>query len=79
MAGVLYLRRRRRRAAPAIVHLQKAIRATGMTLRVGETPRELLARAAAAAVAPALLARLRAAAGHHESLRYGAAPGDEPR
>ena len=79
LAGLLYVRQRRRRAAPAIVHLQKAIRATGMTLRAGETPRELLARAAAAAVAPALLARLRTAAVHHESLRYGAAPADEPR
>jgi hypothetical protein len=58
------------------VHLQRAIRGTGLLLRAGETPRELLVRAAAAAVAPHRLARLRTAAAAHESARYGAQPGE---
>ena len=73
---LLYLARRRRHLPSTIVHLQRAIRGTGLLLRAGETPRELLVRAAAAAVAPDRLARLRAAALAHESARYGAQPGE---
>lgn len=75
---LLYRARRRRRAPFAVAHLRRAIRATGLDLGPGETPRELLVRAAAAAVPPARLARLRAAAVAHETARYGA-PAGEPR
>jgi hypothetical protein len=73
---LLYLARRRRHLPTTIAHLQRAIRGTGLHLHAGETPRELLVRAAAAAVAPDRLARLRAAAMAHESARYGAQPGN---
>lgn len=75
---LLYRARRRRRAPFAVAHLQRAIRATGLELGPGETPRELLVRAVAAAVPPARLARLHAAAVAHETARYGA-PAGEPR
>ncbi|MFO1031589.1 MAG: transglutaminaseTgpA domain-containing protein [Planctomycetota bacterium] len=75
---LLYRARRRRRTPFAVVHLRRAIRATGLELVPGETPRELLVRAAATAVPPARLARLRAAAVAHETARYGASAG-EPR
>ncbi|HEX6810126.1 MAG TPA: DUF3488 and transglutaminase-like domain-containing protein [Planctomycetota bacterium] len=68
--GALWLARRRRQVLPAIVRLHRAVRAAGLTLHAGETPRELLVRAAAAQVAPDRLARLKAAALEHESLRY---------
>lgn len=75
---LLYRARWRRRAPFAVAHLRRAIRATGLELGPGETPRELLVRAVAAAVPPARLARLRAAAVAHETARYGA-PAGEPR
>lgn len=78
LLALLYGARRRRSGPSTIVHLQRAIRGTGLTLRVGETPRELLVRAGAAAVAPDRLARLRAAAAAHEQARYGARPGAHP-
>ncbi|HEX5054213.1 MAG TPA: transglutaminaseTgpA domain-containing protein [Planctomycetota bacterium] len=69
--GVLCLWRRRRQSLPAIVELQRAVRATGLALQRGETPRELLARAAAAAdVDPRRLQGLREAAQRHEARRY---------
>lgn len=76
LVALLYLRRRRRSGPSTIVHLQRAIRRSGLLWHAGETPRELLARAAAAAVAPARLAQLRAAAMAHERARYGAEPGE---
>lgn len=76
LLALLYLARRRRHLPTSIAHLQRAIRGTGLVLHAGETPRELLVRAAAAAVAPDRLARLRAAAMAHESARYGARPGN---
>lgn len=70
--GVLVAyRRRRRQHEPAIVALERAVRAAGLSLQDGETPRELLRRAESAALAPAPLERLRQAARRHELLRYG--------
>ncbi|MEO6596442.1 MAG: transglutaminaseTgpA domain-containing protein [Planctomycetota bacterium] len=70
--------RRRRQSLPAIVQLQRAVRATGLALRHGETPRELLARATSAGVEGALLANLTAAASRHETQRYGSSQ-ERPR
>ena len=78
LLALLYLARRRRRSPTTIAHLQRAIRGTGLHLHAGETPRELLVRAAAAAVAPDRLARLRAAVRTHENMRYGAPAGERP-
>ena len=58
---------------PAIADLERAVRAAGLSLRNGETPRELLLRAEAAGIATAPLAGLRQAARRHERLRYGPA------
>ncbi|MBL8729505.1 MAG: DUF3488 domain-containing protein [Planctomycetes bacterium] len=72
--GVLLVyRRRRRQHEPAIADLERAVRAAGLSLRNGETPRELLLRAEAAGIATAPLAGLRQAARRHERLRYGPA------
>lgn len=70
-AALVYLRRRRHQSQPAIVGLLRALRRAGLQLQPGETPRELLQRAAGAALAPALLLRLQTAARHHEASRYG--------
>ncbi len=69
-AAVVYLRRRRRQAEPTIKALELAMRAARVSLRCGETPRELLARAAAADLEPRLLARLTTATRQHEASRY---------
>jgi hypothetical protein len=66
-------RRARRQHEPAIVAFERAVRAAGLTLQDGETPRELLRRAAAAGLDPAPLAALQQAAQSHERLRYGPA------
>lgn len=68
---LLYRRSRRRQTVPAIVQLERAARAAGLSWRHGETPRELLARAALAAVEPRRIAALRAATERHEASRYG--------
>ncbi len=68
---VAYRRRRRRQDEPAIADLERAVRAAGLSLQAGETPRELLLRAEAASVDPAPLASLQQAAHDHERLRYG--------
>ncbi len=73
--ALLYLVRRRRQSLPAIVDLQRAVRAAGLSLLAGETPRELLTRAAAVEMPPARLVDLQTAARHHESLRYGSSSG----
>lgn len=71
LAGLVYLRRRRRgQSLPAIVDLLAAARLAGIELRPGETPRELLHRAATMPVPAPQLAVLRDAAAHHEALRY---------
>jgi protein-glutamine gamma-glutamyltransferase len=72
LIALLAYRRRRRQHEPAIVALERAVRAAGLSLQAGETPRELLLRAAAAGVEPARLTDLEQAALHHERLRYGA-------
>ncbi len=69
----VYLRRRRRQSLPSIVALHRALRLAKLSLQRGETPRELLARAAAAKLTPKVMSRLRTAATHHEACRYGAA------
>lgn len=69
--GIVYFRRRRRQAVPAIVSLHRAMRAAGLSLRRGETPRELLERANTLDLAPPVRARLRAATAAHELARYG--------
>lgn len=74
----LGLRRRRRQRHPAIAALHRALRRAGLALRAGETPRELLARAAHAGLPPRRLQRLLAAAHTHEACRYGA-PGSGSR
>lgn len=68
-ALLTYHRHRRRQTAPAIVQLERAVRAAGLSLQDGETPRELLARASG--IDAMRLADLQAAALHHESSRYG--------
>ncbi|MBL8755868.1 MAG: DUF3488 domain-containing protein [Planctomycetes bacterium] len=74
VAAVVYLRRRRRQTLPTIVELHRAMRAAGLSLRDGETPRELLVRAAHRDLEPAVRARLCAAASAHERSRYGGQP-----
>jgi Transglutaminase-like superfamily/TgpA N-terminal domain/Domain of unknown function (DUF4129) len=69
-AALVYTRRRRRQNEPSIVLLQRSLRAAGLSLRPGETPRELLQRVEAGTTPP-LFARLRAAAIAHEARRYG--------
>jgi hypothetical protein len=73
IGGLLAYRRRRRQDEPAIADLERAVRAAGLSLQAGETPRELLLRAEAAGLAPAPLSGLRQAALRHERLRYGRA------
>ncbi len=65
--------RRRRRAAPEVLALERALRAAGLALQPGETPREALARASATQTDARRLAALREAAAAHERRRY--APG----
>jgi len=73
LCGVLLLRRRLRRHAPAaVLALRAAARAAGLRPAPGETPRELLARATAAAgLPPPRLAALVQATATHEAARYG--------
>ncbi|HEU4419832.1 MAG TPA: transglutaminaseTgpA domain-containing protein [Planctomycetota bacterium] len=71
--ALFWLARRRQRVLPAIGRLQRAMRAAGLSLRAGETPRELLVRAGSAQLAPGRLEALQAAALEHESLRYSSA------
>lgn len=78
-AIVVYVRRRRRQTLPAIVTLHRAMRAAGLSLRSGETPRELVLRATALTLEPPVLARLRTAALAHELARYGQDPATERR
>lgn len=66
------LRRRRPQALPAIVKLHRALRRAGLSLRCGETTRELLARAAGAGLEPDAWSCLQTAARDHESSRYAA-------
>jgi transglutaminase-like putative cysteine protease len=65
----LLARVRRRRAEPA-VRLVRIARQAGLRFAPGETPRELLARATAAAPAPERLRQLADAVAAHEAARY---------
>jgi hypothetical protein len=76
--GLRYVRRRRRQSLPEIVAFVEATRAAGLQLRPGETPRDLLGRAAAAAIPPDRFAALQAAARQHEAMRYGGARSNRP-
>ena len=75
-ALLVYRRVRRRQTVPVIVDLERAVRAAGLSWQSGETPRELLGRAATAGVRPEHLTLLDAAARRHEAQRYGRAGGD---
>lgn len=66
--------RRRRRAPPGVAEYRRALRRLRLALLPGETPRQLLARAHAAALPASALASLRAATEQHERLRYVPAP-----
>lgn len=69
--GLLLWRRGRRAPPPPTVQeLRRALRAAGVALRAGETPREVVRRAAAAGVTGKRLAALRLAAAAHERQRY---------
>ncbi len=70
IAGLVY-RRRRRPTVATIVELERAVRAAGLSWSAGETPRELLARAAGIGVDAVRLATLATAVGRHEIARYG--------
>jgi hypothetical protein len=70
------LSRRRRHVLPTILKLQRAMRAAGLRLRAGETPRELLVRAGSAQLTPERLKALKTAALEHEALRYSSAAED---
>lgn len=72
LAAVLW-RRRRRSAAAGVNELRRALRRAGLRLLPGETPRELLGRAAARLLPPQRLAALAAAAAAHEAARYAEA------
>jgi hypothetical protein len=69
--GLWWLRSRRRPRPPTVASLERALRAAKLELRRGETPRELLARAEAAALAPGAKEAIRAATRDHERARYG--------
>ncbi|MBL9076169.1 MAG: DUF3488 domain-containing protein [Planctomycetes bacterium] len=71
LVGLLAYRRRRRQHEPAIVEYERAVRAAGLSLLEGETPRELLRRADAGAIEAARLQRLHRAVQNHERQRYG--------
>jgi protein-glutamine gamma-glutamyltransferase len=76
LGALIRLRRRKRQSLPAIVNLLHAARTCGLGLRAGETPRELLVRAAASKdpeIPPAQLATLEKAAQQHEAMRYASA------
>jgi transglutaminase-like putative cysteine protease len=73
LIALAVVRRRRHRAEPTAAALRAALRAAQLSLRPGETPRELLSRAVAAGIRPAALGRLREAARVHEARRYAAA------
>ncbi|MBP8302258.1 MAG: transglutaminase domain-containing protein, partial [Planctomycetes bacterium] len=75
-------RRRKRQTLPAIVDLLHAAQSCGLQLRAGETPRELLQRAAAhqdPEIPPARLATLEKAALQHEASRYANATAGRER
>ncbi|MCA8953326.1 MAG: DUF3488 domain-containing protein [Planctomycetes bacterium] len=68
--ALLYARRRRRRRPAAVTSLLAAARAIGLEFRRGETPRELLERARAAAIATDATLALAEAVDRHEHNRY---------
>jgi transglutaminase-like putative cysteine protease len=76
LAFWLTVRRRRRMLPAGVRELRRAARAAGLKFRPGETPRELLLRAAPLELAADLRQRLADAASAHERLRY--APAEAP-
>lgn len=82
MGLLVRARRRKRQTLPAIVDLLHAAQTCGLQLRAGETPRELLLRAAAhqdPEIPPARLAALEKAALQHEASRYANATAGRER
>lgn len=82
LAILVRARRRKRQSLPAIVNLLQAAKQCGIELRAGETPRELLARAATRRdpeIPAARLATLEKAAEQHEAMRYASATPTDAR
>lgn len=71
MAWLLRRRRRRPRVPEVVLAWQRAVARCGLQPQRQETPRELLARAAAAGVAGECAQELAAATRRHEQERYG--------
>ena len=71
-AVVFWLRRRRRSQTrvPSITNFERALQQVKLSLLPGETPRELMARAATLDLAPEHLAALQSTATEHERSRY---------
>lgn len=65
-----YLRRRQRRTPQVIATLLAEIRAAGLEMQIGETPRELLRRARTGTASADQIAALTAAIRDHEFQRY---------
>jgi len=65
--------RRRRHALPQVAAMQRAVRGAGLSWRAGETPRDLLHRAAALPLQPRQRERLVTAVREHEAARFGRA------
>lgn len=63
--------RQRVHALPQVAGLQRAVRAAGLRWQAGETPRDLLQRAAALPLQPQQRARLVSAVEQHEAARFG--------
>lgn len=74
LAGLVLLRRRRGQHQPDIAALRRAVAAAGLRLLPGETPRELLRRAAGIELPPARRTALERAAAAHERARYAPSP-----
>lgn len=71
IAAAVVIRRRRQRRSPEVDAFERAVRRAGLTRAAGETPRELLARAATLDLDEPVLTRLRRSAAEHERQRYG--------
>ncbi|MGK0154071.1 MAG: hypothetical protein ACI9SE_001022 [Neolewinella sp.] len=71
-AAVVWMRRRRKNQprVPAITNFQQALQRCKLSLLPGETPRELMARAAKLDLAPDHLRAIESTAAEHERSRY---------
>ena len=64
------IRRRHRHRQPSVANFEQALRRAKLTLRPGETPREVLARASGLGLPAERLSSIQAAAREHERNRY---------